>query len=133
MNFSKLLNIYFIHLFVVWRRWSICKRRLLNVLNSIQFNSILGRSECALVFHKMTSNSYANSSRKEFEWEREVFSVRRAIERDYDRYRLQRNRGWLAERLVYKRWSTRGSRIYMGGYHRGLSPIYLAYLIITVA
>ena len=39
MNFSKLLNIYFIYLFVVWRRWSICKRRLLNVLNSIQFNS----------------------------------------------------------------------------------------------
>ena len=42
MNFSKLLLtfIYFIYLFVVWRRWSICKRRLLNVLNSIQFNSL---------------------------------------------------------------------------------------------
>ena len=38
MNFSKLLNIYFIYLFVVWRRWSICKRRLLYVLNAIQFN-----------------------------------------------------------------------------------------------
>ena len=35
MNFSKLLRT-FIYFFVVWRRWSICKRRLLNVFNSIQ-------------------------------------------------------------------------------------------------
>ena len=42
MNFSKSLwtFINLFNSFVVWRPWSICKRRLLNVLNSIQFNSI---------------------------------------------------------------------------------------------
>ena len=38
MNFSKLLwtFINLFNSFVVWRRWSICKRRLSNVFNSIQ-------------------------------------------------------------------------------------------------
>ena len=35
-SFINLFN-----LFIVWRRWSICKRRLLNVLNSIQAKFIL--------------------------------------------------------------------------------------------
>ena len=56
------------YLFVVWRRWLICKRRLLNVLNSIHIMNLLNINNSQL--------SLA-SGRKSLMWREDPLSISR--------------------------------------------------------